>query len=303
MNTEPAIVETDDAGRRNRMTIEQQEKNMKANYKFGWIPDLPDRRDILFRQIFRMPAKLPERVDLREKCSPIEDQGDLGSCTAQALVGALEFLEIQNAISLGVTAAVGFADLSRLFVYYNERLVEGTVFYDSGAYIRDGIKVLKKWGVCREILWKYDTSEFTKKPPASCYTEAEKHQITSYQRLQKLDEMKACLAMGLPFVGGFTCYDSLMADEVAKSGDVPMPKDDESVIGGHAILFVGYDDATKKVIFRNSWGEGWGNKGYGTLPYDYLVPDLSDDFWVIQTVESNLYCLKMGFTAADLAMA
>ena len=109
--------------------------------------------------------------------------------------------------------------------------------------------------------------------------------------------MKACLAMGLPFVGGFTCYKSLMDDEVAKTGDVPMPKDNESVIGGHAILFVGYDDATKRVIFRNSWGEGWGKKGYGTLPYDYLVPDLSDDFWVIQTIESNQYCMKMGFAA------
>ena len=262
-------------------------------YRFGWKPDLPDRRDIPFRRIFRLPTKLPASVDLRNKCSAVEDQGDLGSCTAQALVGALEFLEFKA----GETeqGQIKYQDLSRLFVYYNERELEGTVFYDSGAYIRDGIKTLKKQGVCREILWKYNTSQFTKKPPAACYTEAEKHQITSYQRLQTFNEMKACLAMGLPFVGGITCYESLMSDEVAKSGDVPMPENNESVVGGHAILFVGYDDATGKVIFRNSWGEKWGKKGYGTLPYAYLAPDLSDDCWVIHTIESNQYCLQMGF--------
>jgi len=275
-------------------------------YRFGWKPDLPDRRDIPFRRIFRLPAKLPASVDLRNKCSAVEDQGDLGSCTAQALVGALEFLEIKNAINLGVTTEKGFADLSRLFVYYNERAEEGTVEWDSGAYIRDGIKVLKKLGVCREDKWPYQTDRLSDKPSAECYKEGLKHQVTSYQRLSTLDEMKTCLAMGLPFVGGFTCYNSLMSGEVARTGDVPMPGDNDYTVGGHAIMFVGYEDAVKRVIFRNSWGEEWGKKGYGTLPYEYLVPDLSDDFWAIQTIESNQYCMNMGFVfpvTADQAMA
>jgi len=253
---------------------------------------MPDQRDIPFQTVFRVPRRLPEKIDLRRACSAVEDQGDLGSCTAQALVGALEFLEL-NAVKIQnrqLKIANSFTDLSRLFVYYLERDYENTVDYDSGAYIRDGIKMLKKFGACRESLWPYDISKFACQPSKNCYTEAEKHQITSYQRLSTLAEMKSCLAMGLPFVGGFTCYESLMSDDVARTGDIPLPKDNESVVGGHAILFVGYDDKTGRAIIRNSWGESWGQKGYGALPYEYLKSrDLSDDFWCIQTTESNVY--------------
>ena len=252
------------------------------NYKLGWIPDVPDKRDVPFRMIFRQPSALPSSVDLRAWCSPVEDQGALGSCTAQALVGALEFLQI--------TAGLPFKDLSRLFVYYNERVLEGNVFSDSGAMLRTGIKVLKRFGTCQESKWPYDISKFKLWPTPECYEEGRKHQVTAYQRLTTMAEMKACLAMGLPFVFGFSVYSSAMTDEAAKTGIIPMPDDNDSLQGGHAILGVGYDDAKQSLLFRNSWGTAWGQAGYGEMPYAYLESrELSDDFWCIQGTESDLY--------------
>src|SRR5512136_3117653 len=156
--------------------------------RYGWVPDIPDNRDIMFRRVYRIPATLPPLVDLRPQCSPVEDQGQLGSCTANALVGALEFLMIKN--------KKPFADMSRLFVYYNERVIEHTVNQDAGAMIRDGIKTLAKQGVCTETLWPYDIKAFTKKPAPACYKEALKYEILSYQRIDTVDEMRSCLADG-----------------------------------------------------------------------------------------------------------
>jgi len=259
--------------------------------KFGWLPDVPDRRDIPFNAVFRVPAKVPARIDLRENCSPIEQQGNLGSCTAQALVGTLEFLELRESQS-DCSSVKKFADLSRLFVYYNEREAMGTVLEDSGAMLRTGIKVLKKLGGCREILWPYKITSFTEKPPANCYREAEKHQVTAYQRLHTLAEMKACLAMGLPFVFGFAVYEHVMTESVRKSGLIRLPRPSERMIGGHAVMAIGYDDAKKTLLFRNSWGSDWGKSGYGSLPYSYPESrELSDDFWCIQATESNLYAM------------
>jgi C1A family cysteine protease len=276
--------------------------------KFGWLPDVPDQRDIPFRAVFRVPAKVPTRIDLRRNCSAVEQQGNLGSCTAQALVGALEFLELRPlpllfdkittsprsgasghlAPSAGVENS--FADLSRLFVYYNERKAMGTVMEDSGAMLRVGIKVLKNLGVCREMLWPYLVEKFTEKPPRKCYREAADHQVTAYQRLHTLREMKACLAMGLPFVFGFAVYEHVVSERVRKSGVISLPRKGERMIGGHAVMAVGYDNAKKILFFRNSWGADWGKAGYGSLPYGYLESrELSDDFWCIQATESNLY--------------
>lgn len=268
--------------------------------KLGWIPDVPDQRDVPFRSVFRVPKKLPAKTDLRPGCPPVEDQGDLGSCTAQALVGALEFLE-QRALAAGQPGR-RFADLSRLFVYYNERVLMGTVGEDSGAMLRDGIKSLKAKGCCREALWPYDIRRFTRKPAAGCYTEAAAHQVTAYQRLDTLAEMKACLAMGLPFVFGFSVYESAMSATTGRTGVIRLPKADEELLGGHAVLAVGYDDRTKRLLFRNSWGTGWGRKGYGELPYGYLESrDLSDDFWAIQATENELYAAWRLADAAALA--
>ena len=315
--------------------------NPSIPYKLGWLPDVPDARDIPFQAVFRVPSKLPARVDLRGAFSPVEQQGELGSCTAQALVGCLEFLELQavnsklknrkparNAthptatlersdcglgsvaggsaiatspssgasghLAPGADVEKSFRDLSRLFVYYNERKTMGTVREDSGAMLRTGIKVLKKLGVCRELLWPYAIDKFTLKPKSECYAEAARHQVTAYQRLRTLREMKACLAMGLPFVFGFAVYEHAMSAEVRRSGAVRLPGPHERMIGGHAVAASGYDDAKKVLYFRNSWGAEWGRSGYGTLPYAYPESrDLSDDFWCIQATESNLYARWM----------
>jgi C1A family cysteine protease len=208
--------------------------------------------------------------------SPVENQGQLGSCTANALAGALEFLEMKSGQS--------FVDLSRLFIYYNERAVEHTIASDSGAMIRDGIKTLASLGVCPEKKWPYVLSAFTKKPSAVCYTDAKKHTISTYHRIASLGEMRACLAEGYPFVFGFSVYETFESPTVARTGVLNMPKPRERQLGGHAVCAVGYDDKAKRLLVRNSWGPGWGMKGYFTMPYDYVAnSNLSDDFWTIRS--------------------
>jgi C1A family cysteine protease len=243
--------------------------------RFGWLPDLPDHRDWTAKPLKLKLGALPTKADLRPGCSPIENQFSLGSCTANALAGAVEFLELKNGAK--------FEDASRLFIYYNERVIMGTVNEDSGAYLRDGIKSLVKQGVCDETLWPYKMDDFTKKPSEACYTQAKKHTIESYYRLATLHDMKACLADGDPFVFGFTVYESFTSATVAKTGVLNLPKADESVVGGHAVLAVGYSDTDKRFIVRNSWGKSWGQDGYYTMPYKYLEDrNLSDDFWTIR---------------------
>jgi C1A family cysteine protease len=253
-----------------------EKKKRKQGY--GWVPDLPDQRDFLYGAVRKIPARLPPRVDLRPMCSPVEDQGQLGSCTGNALAGAVEFLEKKD--------KAPFIDVSRLFIYYNERAIEGTIKSDSGAMIRDGIKTLAKHGVCSEKSWPYVISKFSVKPNANCYKEAANHQITSYQRITTMDEMRTCLADGYPFVFGFTVYESFETQQVARTGIMPMPKPKERVLGGHAVLAVGYDDKKKRFVVRNSWGTDWGLKGYFLMPYSYLADrNLSDDLWTIRRGE------------------
>jgi len=245
---------------------------------YGWIPDIPDYRDHLYGAVRKIPAKLPAKVDLRPGCSKVEDQQDLGSCTANALAGALEFLLLKD--------KVPFADFSRLFIYYNERVIEGTVTSDSGAMIRDGIKTLAKQGACLEKSWPYDIARYAVKPVKKCYSEALEYQIISYARLNTLDEMRACLASGFPFVFGFSVYDGFETQKVAQTGVLEMPVKGERMQGGHAVLAVGYDDRAKRIIVRNSWGSDWGQKGYFTMPYDYVKDrNLSDDFWTVRRLE------------------
>jgi C1A family cysteine protease len=246
---------------------------------FGWAPDLPDQRDFTYAAPSAVTKKLPPKVDLRSKCPAVYDQGQLGSCTANAIGGAFEFEAMKQNV------ADDFMP-SRLFIYYNERVIEGTVKTDAGAQIRDGIKSINKQGVCPETLWPYDIKKFATKPGTACYTSATKHLATSYQRVPRiLNQMKGCLADGYPFVFGFTVYESFESEAVAKTGKLNMPKKNESVVGGHAIMAVGYDDKAKRLIIRNSWGDGWGLKGYFTMPYEYVMDgNLSDDFWTIRLV-------------------
>jgi C1A family cysteine protease len=244
------------------------------------LPDLPDHRDHIFSAPAPVLTVLPPKVDLRPACPPtVYDQGRLGSCTANAIAAAFEF-------DLGKQKLPDFMP-SRLFIYYNERKIEGTVDSDSGAMIRDGIKSVAKQGVCTEDAWPYDISKFTDQPTKECYTAAKDNQALSYQRIpQSLNQMRGCLANGYPFVFGFTVYESFESSEVAQTGVVPMPVDGESVLGGHAVLAVGYDDETQRFLVRNSWGSGWGDGGYFTIPYAYLTNrGLASDFWTIAKVE------------------
>jgi C1A family cysteine protease len=248
--------------------------------RYGWQPDLPDHRDFVYAAPRAVLKKIPSKVDLRNSCPLVYDQGQLGSCTANAIGGAFEFELLKQDKTKDFIP-------SRLFIYYNERVMEHTVNTDAGAQIRDGVKSVNKQGVCPETMLPYDISKFAAKPSATCYKEALKHQVLSYQRVQQTtDQMKACLAEGYPFVFGFTVYDSFESSTVAKTGKVNMPKKNEGVIGGHAVMAVGYDDKTKRFIVRNSWGTSWGLKGYFTMPYQYLTDaNLSDDFWTIRIVE------------------
>ena len=253
----------------------------KANKKlawYGWLPDLPDHRDKLYAAIAAPPRKLPAAVDLRAACSPVENQGALGSCTANALVGNLEFLERK--------ASRPPMDLSRLFLYYNERALEGTIREDSGAFLRDGIKTLVKQGVCTEKKWPYTISKFNLKPPSGCYHEALNHQVLSYHRILTLQEMQGCLAEGYPFVFGFTVYESFESEQVSKTGQVNLPRPGERSLGGHAVLAVGFNESRRRFLIRNSWGTDWGMEGYCTMPYEYLADgNFADDFWTIRSFE------------------
>jgi len=214
---------------------------------------------------------LPAVVDLRSHLSPVVDQGNLGSCTANAIVSGLwEYLWVGMGNIL--------QRFSRLFLYYFERLLEGTVKEDSGAYIRDGMKSLQKTGVCTEKLWPYIIKKFTKRPGQEAIDEAGKYKICEYQRINTLQELKMALADGQPVVFGFEVFESFETDSVTKTGLVPMPQDSEESLGGHAVLAVGYDDVKGWVIVRNSWGEAWGDKGYFYMPYD-VFKKLVMDMW------------------------
>jgi C1A family cysteine protease len=247
--------------------------------RYGWIPDLPDYRDHMYAAPVTALAKPPPKVDLRRKCPPVYDQGQLGSCTANAIAAALQFDRMKQRLKPKFVP-------SRLFIYYNERVMEGTVSTDSGAQIRDGIKSVAQQGDCPEKEWPYDIAKFAVKPSAKCYQHALKYKAVTYQRLvQTLSQLKGCIASGFPFVYGFTVYDSFESDAVAKTGVVPMPQPKEKVLGGHAVLAVGYDDTQQRFIVRNSWGRKWGIKGYFTMPYSYLTDEnLADDIWTVRLV-------------------
>ena len=260
--------------------------------RYGWTPDLPDQRDHLYAAPLPKLGPLPAKVDLRKLCPKVYDQGQIGSCTANAIAGAIEF-DLNNQKLKSFTP-------SRLFIYFNERSMEHSVATDSGAQIRDGVKSVNQLGVCPETEWTYDATPAdpntsvwpagakpAQKPTPACYQDALNHQVTSYQRVNRdLAQMKGCLAAGYPFVFGFTVYDAFESGVVAKTGVLNMPTSAEQVVGGHAVLCVGYDDVAQRFIVRNSWGAKWGQKGYFTMPYAYMITrGLASDFWTIRVVE------------------
>jgi len=246
--------------------------------RYGWLPDLPDQRDLLYSALAAVRSDLPPMVDLRPQCPPVYDQGELGSCTAQAIAGAIEFDQRRQRLPEFTP--------SRLFIYYNERVIEDSVDQDMGAMARDGIKAVAAVGAPPETDWPYDIDRFADRPPERAYRDGEKHRIARYERLpRELDHMKACLAAGFPIVFGFSVYESFEGEVVRRSGRLEMPAPDERVIGGHAVLAVGYIQQERRFIVRNSWGQGFGMDGYFTMPYDYLLERrMSADFWTIRLV-------------------
>lgn len=260
-----------------------------ANSKYNRKPKTFDSRDKMYAGHLQLAqAAIPPRADLTPYLGPVFDQDQLGSCTANACAGALEYEEnIQNHNDQAV-------QLSRLFLYYNERVLEGTVNQDSGGELRDVIQAAAKYGAPLESVWPYDESRFTVKPSLEAYQEGLAHRALQYQAVpQTLVAFKHALAvLNRPILIGITVYASFEADSTISSGVVPMPQDNEECVGGHAVLCVGYDDSKQAFLVRNSWGPiykaPWpdsAERGSFWLPYEYMMnSDLAEDFWVITTV-------------------
>jgi len=275
----------------------------------GWLPDVPDLRDYdydhpsvepLSRKVFQATARrLPDKIDLRRWCSPVENQGRLNSCTAHAAAGIIEFFERR---SYGK-----HIDVSRLFIYKTTRKLAG-LRGDTGAYLRTTMAALRLFGAPPERYWPYttDRSKFDKEPPAFCYAFAQNFQAIRYVRHDRpgvnpqtvLQNVKRYLAAGVPAMFGFAMYNTINNKKVTASGEIPMPIKGDRLLGGHAVVAVGYDDhkvikhprvpryhTTGAFLIRNSWGAKWGQRGYGWLPYDYLLRRLAVDWWSLLKAE------------------
>ena len=268
----------------------------------GWLPDYPDFRDYTegHEEISRLlattkpmkrGAKVPSSIDLRGWCSPVEDQGSLGSCTAHAGVGIVEYYEKR--------AFGKYIDASRLFLYKTTRdLLRLTG--DTGAFLRSTMGALILFGVPPEEYHPYNISDFDKEPTAFCYAFAQNYQTIKYFRHDPpgtskdvlLERIRTYLSTGHPSMFGFTVYSSISQSD--KTGKIPFPCKGEKILGGHAVAVIGYDDKMKittagsrkaettgALLIRNSWGKGWGEGGYGWLPYEYVLKGLAEDFWSI----------------------
>lgn len=255
----------------------------KVITKYGWKPDLHDSRDQTYQVSPAISTKLPKSVDLRDHCPPVYNQGSLGSCTANAVGAIFEYVQKKENPSDVFMP-------SRLFIYYNERVIEDTVNEDNGAQIRNGMKTIAKQGACPETDWPYVIKKFAVKPPEPCYKKAVREKAIAYKRLnQDLVSMKTCLAEGYPFVFGFLVFSGFHASGVGKTGTASLPVKGETLTGGHAVVCVGYDDDKGCFLIRNSWGQNWGLKGYFWMPYEYLTQRAwASDFWTMrQTTNST----------------
>jgi C1A family cysteine protease len=237
--------------------------------KYSVRKDRSDWRDRIYN--FKL-ADLRESVDLRKWASPIENQLHLGSCAGQAVVGAYELL-------LNKQYPDQFVDLSRLFVYYNARLLENTVDEDSGVYLRDAVKAVKQYGVCTELQWPYVIENYKMPPGINSYVEARHRTIKEYRRITNLNQMLDAINADCPVVFGTQVYDSF---ENLNLGDtvLPMPQDTENILGAHAMCMVGYDRPKRLLLARNSFGVNWCINGYCWIPFDY-ADDNFMDMWTI----------------------
>ena len=254
----------------------QKDKNNDYLRKYGWKKQLPDKRD-KYKFFHNIDSNI-NSIDLRSKFTPVYNQEELGSCTANAVAGIYQFDEIKQDSNLFMP--------SRLYIYYNERDIEGTINYDSGATIRDCIKTINKQGVCDEKIWPYDISKFKMKPSNDCYIEGRKNYSLEYNQLvQNIEQLKSSLKNNKPIIFGCSVYESFESEKVKNTGIIHIPKDNERLLGGHAIVLVGFNNEKKWFIFRNSWGSDWGDNGYGYIPYEYVLDnDLCSDFWVVEKI-------------------
>ena len=252
------------------------DKTLDDKFKLIWKVDKVDTRDYKYQLT---SITNPNYIDLRSYCSPIENQGTLGSCTGQAIAGAIELLNNRNGKP---------TDVSRLFIYYYERLLLGTVNYDSGAYIRDGIKATNHYGASLESLWPHDISKFKVEPITEAKNDALNRKVTRYERVTNFNGCIDALTNGYPVIMGFHVYTSFMSANVARTGNMPYPNTRrERLLGGHAVLLVGYNKSKKVFIARNSWGTNWGHKGYFYMPFNIVTnTSMSSDYWIIKSVNN-----------------
>lgn len=248
-----------------------------SHRRFGTHPDLPDGRDRVY--LPKPAVRLPRSVDLRPAFPPVYDQHSLNACSAHAIGAALWFEE-RRLVSADAPGP------SRLFIYYNERVREREVRHNAPVSLRDGYKTVASRGVCPEHMWPYRVSAYRRKPSRRCYVAARSTRALQYFRIHRdLEALKACLAEGVPFTLGVSVHESFMSPRVKRTGEVSMPRNRDRLLGGHAMLAVGYHDATERFIVRNSWGRRWGLGGYCTIPYAFVLhPNLSWDFWMCSRV-------------------
>ncbi|MBV8538546.1 MAG: C1 family peptidase [Alphaproteobacteria bacterium] len=253
--------------------------------RYGWTPDDADARD--YRYAPPRLRTVPTKVSLRDAFPPAFYQGQLNSCAANAVAAAIQYDRIkQDLPSCTLTP-------SRLFIYYNARALEGRVARNAPTRVRNVVKGVAKYGACFEgklaDQWPYVIKRFKRKPRPRCFKAARKDRAVRYSRLARnIDHLKACLASGYPFVFGFWAYHSIETKKVGRTGTIPLPKAHEKPRGGHVVLAVGYDDTKRQILIRNSWGTKWGQGGYGTMPYAYVLnPDLASDFWTIRVMSAS----------------
>jgi C1A family cysteine protease len=222
---------------------------------------------------------LPAVIDLRRHCPPVYDQLHLNSCSANAIAAALRYEELKE-------GRPHVPSPSRLFIYYNERVLSGMVGTNGPVPLRDGYRTIARLGACPEAIWPYQVRRFRRAPTPRCFQLARRHRALAYYRLRRaIAHMRACLAQRFPFVMALAVHQSMMGREVRRTGLVPLPSRRDRLRGGHAVLVVGYHHARRLLIFRNSWGPGWGDHGYGYLPYGFVAsPDLTWDFWTMRRV-------------------
>lgn len=246
---------------------------MVDNHCYGWKPGIKDHRDYKFGESYTSTdIQLPPKFSLRSQITWRYNQGRENSCTGNATASLARFVWKKD-LGLDVTP-------SRHFIYYNERKMEDDINKDGGAYIRDGMDSLVNIGFCDEASWGYYPSTLFATPPVACYMFAQNYRLEKYYAIdQDRQSLKNALATGYPFVFGITVHSGLESQETARNGIVPMPTQNDKVLGGHAITMTGWDDTTQHYEFMNSWGESWGDDGFGWLPYDYVEGDLADDFF------------------------